>query len=412
MHQSAEFASADSGVPARVAGAGWLTEALQASRQDTLATFAAYERALGAALSVPFQPGLNPPRWELGHIGWFQAHWLMRNPQRLLGEEADPDVQRLAYGRADADRLYDSSRVAHAERWHLALPGADETRADLARQLDDALTLLQGGGDDDRALYFHRLVLFHEDMHHEAALYMARALAIEIDDPRWRTAATQGERQGLPMPAADWGLGVAGPGFAFDNERLGHPQALPASCIDSRVLNWAEYLPFVEQGGYADGRWWTDAGRAWLRDTQAVAPRYLRREGRTWHRWLPAGWQLLDLQWPAEHLTAHEAGAWCRWAGRRLPTEAEWERAACGGPDDFTWGQVWEWTASPFAPYPGFRPHPYRDYSQPWFDGRPVLRGASYLTQPRMRHPRYRNFFTADRNDIVAGFRTCAMAPG
>jgi iron(II)-dependent oxidoreductase len=118
------------------------------------------------------------------------------------------------------------------------------------------------------------------------------------------------------------------------------------------------------------------------------------------------------LSQPAEHLSAHEAQAWCRWAGRRLPTEAEWERAACTRPSDFIWGHVWEWTASDFAPFPGFSAHPYRDYSQPWFDGRPVLRGASYLTQPRMRHVHYRNFFTAGRNDICAGFRTCARAPG
>ena len=100
-----------------------------------------------------------------------------------------------------------------------------------------------------------------------------------------------------------------------------------------------------------------------------------------------------------------------RWAGRRLPTESEWECAALTAPG-FSWGQVWEWTASPFAPYPGFVAHPYRDYSQPWFDGRPVLRGASFATQPGMRHPRYRNYFTADRSDLFAGFRSCAPQGG
>lgn len=121
-------------------------------------------------------------------------------------------------------------------------------------------------------------------------------------------------------------------------------------------------------------------------------------------------WTPLDPARAALHLSAHEAEAWCRWAGRRLPSEAEWETAATlceAAGERFEWGQVWEWTASPFAPYAGFSGHPYRDYSQPWFDGRPVLRGASFATVPHLRHARYRNFFAVDRDDVFAGFRSC-----
>jgi EgtB-related family protein len=108
------------------------------------------------------------------------------------------------------------------------------------------------------------------------------------------------------------------------------------------------------------------------------------------------------------NLSWHEAQAYCGWAGRRLPTEGEWEFAAERAGGAFAWGQVWEWTASAFAPYPGFVAHPYRDYSAPWFHTRHVLRGGSFATHARMKHTRYRNFFPPDRNDIFAGFRTCA----
>jgi iron(II)-dependent oxidoreductase len=164
----------------------------------------------------------------------------------------------------------------------------------------------------------------------------------------------------------------------------------------------------VEAGGYDEPRWWTPEGLAWRQSLALACPRYLRRDGAGWQQWRHGQWANLDRALPACHLTQHEALAWCAWARRRLPSEAEWERAACTASDGFTWGQVWEWTCSRFEPYPGFVPHPYVDYSAPWFGSRAVLRGASFGTQPRMRHPRYRNYFPAERNDIFAGFRTCA----
>ena len=388
-----------------------LAAALQASRRDTLARFDDCRRAL-EDLQVPKWPTLNPPVWELGHIGWFQEFWVARNPQRGRGVRADPFAARARGVRKDADALYDSSLVPHAARWSLPLPDAAATRVDLARQLAATLDLLRETPHEDDALYFYRLALLHEDMHHEAALYMAQALALPIDQARWQPARLAVPRVSLEFEAGPWRLGSAAGGFAFDNELGAHQISLPASRIDNRVLTWAEYLPFVEAGGYANARWWSDAGLAWLAEQRPVAPRYLRRTGQAapaWEQKRQGRWVPLDPECAACHLTAFEAEAWCRWAGRRLPTEAEWERAALEQPDQFHWGAVWEWTASRFAPYPGFEPHPYRDYSAPWFGDRPVLRGASFMTQPRMRHPRYRNFFMADRSDVPAGLRSCGL---
>ena len=393
---------------ARLSGASWLAAALVDSRQDTLSTFDVLERRL-AGLAVPQRETLNPPLWELGHIGWFQEFWLARNPQRWLGIRADPDAPRLAGVRARCDELYNSSTVPHALRWALPLPDAADTRADLSRQLDTTLGLLSEASGGDAALYFFRLALLHEDMHHEAALYMAQSLGVPIDDPRWQTSILPDACAQLTFDAGPWALGSADAGFAFDNELSAHVTAVPATQIDSRVLRWAEYLPFVGAGGYDQPQWWSEAGSAWIAGERPTSPRYTRRLGSSWQQWRHGEWRDLDLDLPACHLTAFEADAWCRWAGRRLPTEAEWERAAVERPDAFDWGQVWEWTASLFQPYPGFEPHPYRDYSAPWFGDRPVLRGASFLTQPRMRHPRYRNFFMAWRNDVPAGFRTCRL---
>jgi hypothetical protein len=158
---------------------------LTASRADTLASFAAYTRAL-PDLAVPMRAELNPPPWELGHIGWFQEYRIARNSERSLGERADPDAPRRASGREGADALYNSSHVPRGTRWQLPLPDAATTCGDLSVQLDESLALLLHATAEDAGLYFFRLALLHEDMHHEPALYKAHGLGIAIDNPRWR----------------------------------------------------------------------------------------------------------------------------------------------------------------------------------------------------------------------------------
>jgi EgtB-related family protein len=371
----------------RTGDASTLADGLRASRARTLALLAAYEAALGPGLTVPYSPQMNPPLWEAGHIGWFQDWWIARNRQRTSGIACEPDHARPVGRLPGADALFDSSHVEHATRWHLPLPHPVATRDFLAAGLAETVSLLAQEDTSDDALYFYRLALFHEDMHAEAATYMAQALGIALPPALQPIERTLPAAKSLYLPGGPWRLGHDGPGFAFDNELAAHSVNLAPFEIDSVPVSWARYLPCVEDG-------------------QIAPPRYLRRVDGAWQRQRFGQWQPLDMDAPAVHLTYTEADRWCRWAGRRLPSEAEWEAAAMSDAA-MHWGDVWEWTASPFQPYPGFVPHPYRDYSQPWFDGRPVLRGASAATSPRMVHPRYRNYFTPERNDIYAGFRSC-----
>jgi EgtB-related family protein len=139
------------------------------------------------------------------------------------------------------------------------------------------------------------------------------------------------------------------------------------------------------------------------------APRYWAREGNEWHTVRFGRPAALDLAEPVRHVNLFEAQAWCAWAGRRLPTEDEWEYAAAASLPGFAWGQLWEWTASVFLPYAGFEADRYRDYSAPWFGTRQTLRGASFATPARLRSARFRNFYTPERDDIFAGFRSCAL---
>lgn len=380
---------------ARCAGPAALAALLQRTRARTLRLASAFEAALGPTLPVPESPELNPPLWELGHIGWFSDRWIARQAraERERGDTADPaaplaDARQAARG-LDADALYDSSSVPHAARWSLALPDLAATRADLQANLAQTLALLSDTPHSDEALYAFRLALFHEDMHNEAWVFMARVLGIDVGE---RPAAASGAPAGpatLALPRSDWTLGWTAPGFAFDNERGQQHHTLEAFGIDARPVSWAAYLPAVQAGALP-------------------RPRFLRQDGGRWWQQLGGVWQPLNLLAPACHLSALEAQAWCAWAGRRLPSEAEWELAAHRAPG-FEWGQVWEWTASAFAPFEGFQPHPYRDYSQPWFDGRPVLKGASWATAAQLRHPRFRNFFQGHRQDVIAGFRSVAL---
>ncbi len=375
----------------RTGGPDHVRQALLATRVRSLELADAYADALQATnWQVPYDAGLNPPLWELGHIAWFQEWWIARNQQSALGIRCDPLHERGPSLLASSDRWFDSSRIEHRSRWALELADADAMRAYLSDTLGETLALLhrlpaRASADE---LYFFRLCALHEAMHAEAATYMARTLGVDVPHPAARIIPAC---RPLAVRAQIFRVGSGDAGFAFDNECGAHDVQIAAFEIDSQPVSWGRFTSFIDDGGYRDAHWWTQEGWAWRQQARAKPP----GEG-------------ADPGTAACHLSAHEADAWCRWAGRRLPSEAEWECAALTIAG-FDWGHVWEWTSTPFMSYPGFEAHPYRDYSAPWFGTRRVLRGACEATSPWLAHPRYRNFFEPHRIDIFAGFRSCAV---
>lgn len=355
-------------------------------------TRAHIERLDAAGLAPPYRSGINPPLWECAHVAWFAEWWCVRDA--YTGDDGRT-IARSASIWSAADGMLDSNRIAHRDRWQLPelTRGAVLDYLDASERLVAAALARAGAGD--ASLYPFRLALFHEAMHLEAIAWCAQALA--WPRPAWVRPLPAMHRPGeIALPAGVWRLGYDGAGFSFDNERDGHDVEVAACAIDHTPVSNAQFAQFVASGEYL-----ARCGRS--------HPVYWRGDGAGgWQARSFEHWALLDPRAPAIHLSAFEADAYCQWAGRRLPTEAQWERAAATGAID--WGDgVWEWTASTFAPYPGFRADRYREYSEPWFDGHHrVLRGGSHATSGLLHYARYRNYFTPDRPELFAGFRTCA----
>ncbi|MEY2476963.1 MAG: gamma-glutamyl hercynylcysteine S-oxide synthase [Actinomycetota bacterium] len=398
-------------------------------------------------------PLMSPLVWDLAHVGNYEELWLVRE----VGGHPAID--------ASIDPLYDAFRHPRPDRPSLPLLGPAEARNYLSdvrgRVLDvletfspdPAQPLLDGG-------FAFGMVIQHEHQHDETML-ATRQLMLEQASPPPGTVPPP--RPEVPyagpaevlVPGGAFTMGTDLEPWAYDNERPAHELDLAPFHIDAVPVTCGAFAEFVADGGYTDRRWWTDKGWSWREEAGVSQPEFWEPDG-------AGGWTVLRcgshhplvLDEPVAHVCWYEADAFARWAGKRLPTESEWERAASWGPDGrkcrWPWGDeppdgshanlgqrhdrpaavgsypagasplgvhqligdVWEWTSSNFAPYPGFRSFPYREYSEVFFGPEyKVLRGGSWATAPEAVRATFRNWDHPIRRQIFAGFR-CARDAG
>jgi iron(II)-dependent oxidoreductase len=366
---------------------------VRASTKDAIAERLAEARRCTLELIEPLDdeqlnrvhsPLLSPLAWDLGHIANFEELWLVRT---IGGREPL---------RGDLGRLYDAIENPRRTRGSLPILRDAELRsylADVRRRTLEVLDKVELREDAEDPLlrggFVYEMLLAHEHQHNETMLQLLQM----VDGYRPLRERFGAERPDAPdgpatieLPAGEHEIG-AGPlaeGFSYDNERRRHTVELDAFAIDRLPVSNARYAEFVEETG-------------------AEPPLYWEREGPGWVS-TAAGRRLpLDPEAPVVHVSWHEAEAFARWDGARLPTEQEWE-AAQGQLDAV--GEAWEWTASHFLAYPGFEAFPYEEYSQPFFGGEyRVLRGASWATHPSVARPSFRNWDLPERRQIFAGLR-------
>jgi ergothioneine biosynthesis protein EgtB len=395
-----------------------LSLALMDARNFTLQLLTQFEQALGPRLPVPESAHAVPPLWLAGHVGWLSEYWIARNPQRGMGARCPADALRTAAIDPQADGWFDPQLLPLAARWSADLPDAAAIRGYLLETLEITLELLEKTPDSDDALYFFRMALFHEDLRGEQLVALAQSAGVPL---ALALPAGARPRPALLLPATRWPLGWSDGSFALDIECGVESVAVPEFEIDAQAVTWSQYVEFIADGGYDRPEFWHPQGWAWVE-------REAQREGRRGPRHVEqigvAGGAVLQNLFgkpvrmggsqSVMHASWWEADAWARWAGRRLPTEAEWEVAAhAGGRRGFRWGDVREWTAGTLRPWPGFLPAGWSASAeldvQPLLGVARVLRGASFATRARMKHPRARSWALPQQDEGFVGFRTCAL---
>ncbi len=354
----------------------------EACRSGTLDIFDGMSEA---EFREPIHPQFSPLGWHLGHIAYTEAAWLVAK----CGERPLP--------RPELEAIFHVDAVPKAERSR-RIPDFATVKAYAASVRAEMLDCLECV-PIDRQERLWRFVLQHEAQHTET-VQLLLALRSRADARAAEPAKADPTIDWIPVAGGAVTIGLES-ADALDNERPCHSVRLAPFEIARDPVRQGQYAAFMADGGYTRRALWSDDGWAWLQQAGVAQPLY---------------WRAGSPDLPVCGVSAWEADAFCRWAGARLPTEFEWEAAltkvkAEDGPRDML-GHVWEWTASLFAPYPGFEPWPYPGYSQSYFDGRHrVLRGGSWATRPWARRPSFRNWYTPDTRQIFAGFR-CARDAG
>ncbi|HWY17584.1 MAG TPA: SUMF1/EgtB/PvdO family nonheme iron enzyme [Solirubrobacteraceae bacterium] len=348
-------------------------------------------------LTAVHSPIMSPLAWDLGHIAAYEDLWLAH---RLAG---------LELLRPDLVGVYDAFETPRAVRGDVEALGPADARAYMREVRDRVAETIARAGVGDGGDDVCEMVIRHELQHSET---MRQTLAIAGllpagEPPPLAAEAPSEQDEWLELPAGSFAMGAGAEGFAYDNERPRHTVALGAYAIARRPVTAASWMRFAEGGGYERREWWSDEGWAWKEEYDI-----------THHPRIATG----EAAAPACHVSWFEADAFARAHDARLPSEAEWERAATWGqPTDGRGGsaasdptpvvfaqvgRVWEWTASAFGGYPGFVAHPYREYSEVFFgEDHRVLRGGSWATSPRVQTVTFRNWDLPQRRQIFAGVR-------
>ncbi|GAA0598672.1 ergothioneine biosynthesis protein EgtB [Streptomyces crystallinus] len=400
-------------------------------------------------LTAQHSPLMSPLVWDLAHIGNQEEQWLLR---AVAGRDAM---------RPEIDSLYDAFEHPRASRPSLPLLSPAEARRYAAEVRGRALdvlesTPLEGGSRLVDAGFAFGMIAQHEQQHDETMLitHQLRTGPAALSAPEPPPGSTADLPREVLVPGGPFTMGTSAEPWALDNERPAHHRIVPAFHLDTTPVTCGAYLRFIEDGGYTDERWWEPKGWAMVRRHGLTAPLFWRQEGGQWLRRRFGVTEPVPLDEPVLHVSWYEADAYARWAGRRLPTEEEWEKAARFDPASgrsrrYPWGDadptsehanlgqrhlrpapagaypagasplgvrqligdVWEWTSSDFMPYPGFVAFPYREYSEVFFGpDHKVLRGGSFAVDQVACRGTFRNWDLPVRRQIFAGFRTARDA--